>query len=631
MKLNLKSVTQRIKRQSNRVRAVLVNKKKPRFYAEQGRALQHANQGRQAKQVLDKGLSFYPKSLLIHREYALFLMENDMWNEAGNHWDMVSKSPNKHLLNVDDYHNASKVYLKLKLVEKSIEVLRNGLLTYSEDLNLAHALADSLMTAKKWNEAMGTYLILFEKEGMQASIDVYLGLSLAYQQLGNMDQAEYTIHEAINYHPEDKQLMSRYAQLAIDRHEWDRAIRRYSYLIDLYGHEETLLTELTLTLSMLYQIIGYHNHANELLEQVTINVKNDEAYNKINLFENEGCTIDFYKKIKSNKKVIITFDSRDVNWNESPFGFKLLLRQDVDIIAVRQKKIKTYQQSLSQEDFLTTVTTVIEGYEDKIAYGHSLGGYTALYYAANLNCRILALAPRISIHPIYGDPAVSEQYEFRHKLAHDFNDEIEPIIVYDPRDTMDYTYVHEALMPAFPGANLIELPYSGHGVARHLLRMGVLKEFILTVIDGEIPTYNRKLKGKSANYCRLLGRECLRRGKLNWARDLVDRSLNLLPNDRYGVKLKTDVLSAANGYDVALDYIKKETEKFPRKLSYRIIMIDQYIKMEALIYAEIEINRALTEFKTHDDLINRQEKISEIRKDIISRPADFLNENHIGL
>lgn len=41
----------------------------------------------------------------------------------------------------------------------------------------------------------------------------------------------------------------------------------------------------------------------------------------------------------------------------------------------------------------------MESYRDKIAYGFSLGAYGALYYTSPVNCRILALSPRLSIHP----------------------------------------------------------------------------------------------------------------------------------------------------------------------------------------------------------------------------------------
>src|SRR5699024_3118242 len=153
-----------------------------------------------------------------------------------------------------------------------------------------------------------------------------------------------------------------------------------------------------------------------------------------------------------------------------------------------------------------------------------------------------------------------------------------PIIVYDPKNKMDNTYVKEALLTAYPNAETIELTYGGHGIARHLLRMGVLKDFILAVIDGEMPKYNRKLKGNSANYCRLLGRECLKRKKLNWAVSLADKSFALLPDDRYVVKFKLDVIKTTEGHEAALYFIKSKVVKYPRKLSFRIILIEHYVE-----------------------------------------------------
>lgn len=623
--MTLKSIVGKGRKFFRKVKKKLINKKNPRFYADKARALQETNQGRLAKQMLDEGLSFYPNSLLIHREYALFTMRNKFWKQAAKHWNKVFKSTNEHLLYETDYLKASNTYLELNLIDKSINVLKKGFLKHPDNITFLKHLAESSIKAKYWNEAVHYYTLFFEKESVAISSDIILGLAEAYEQLGEMNRAEYIIREAVNVTPQNQELVHRYAQFAIKRQQWRMAIQRYEHLLNLYGSDEKQSTETTLTLSMLYQLIGERDHADELLGYISNleSEKNDEAYDKIKIFENDGCTIDFYKKFKSNKQVIITFDSRDVDWNEPPFGFKLLLRQDVDIIAVRQKAKRTYQQSLSQEEFMNAVETLVNGYDDKLAYGHSLGGYTSLYFAANLNCRILSLAPRISIHPVYGKPSTRAQYDFKHKLAHNYNDTISPIIAYDPKEIMDHRYVNEVLLPAYPNAILIKLPYSGHGVARHLLRMGVLKEFILTVLAGEVPKYNRKLKGQSANYCRVLGKECLKRGKLSWAKNLSNRSLELLPNDRHGVKLKLDVLKATDGDIAALDYISRKVEEFPKRLSYCIIMIDHYIKMEDLMNAEFILSRALATFQESESLLNRKTSIEQKRIEILNRPIDF--------
>lgn len=625
MKPNKRNFTYTVKKTASRVKAFLINKKSPSFYAEQSRRLLESGNEKQAKNMLHKGVSFYPNSLLIHREYALYHMGKEKWKKATQHWDKVFASPNKHLLEEKDFKKASIAYLRVKSIEQSIKVLRDGYSRYENDLDLAMALAENLMKANKWEEATQIYMSLLAEKDNAVSDDVYVNLMQAYEYLGKDVQADYIMREAVSRDPENRRMMEYYSKLAIKRKEWKMAIQRYEYLLTLYG--ETVPGEPLLILAMLHQMIGEHEQANDYMALIDQEkTDNNESYEKIRLFENEGSTIDFYKKYNQNNQVIISFDSRDMDWNEQPFGFKLLLRQNIDIIAVRQKEKRTYQQSLSQDEFIDTLRDLVEGYEDKIAYGHSLGGYTSLYYASNLDCRILSLAPRISVHPLYGSSSIIKKHVFEHHLEHNFNDRIKPIIVYDPKNKMDNTYVKEALLTAYPNAETIELTYGGHGIARHLLRMGVLKDFILAVIDGEMPKYNRKLKGNSANYCRLLGRECLKRKKLNWAVSLADKSFALLPDDRYVVKFKLDVIKTTEGHEAALEFIKNKVIKYPRKLSFRIILIEHYVEMEDLIHAEIELNRALKDFKSKGELLDWKGKIESVRQRIVAVPPAFLRE-----
>src|SRR5699024_1992289 len=114
------------------------------------------------------------------------------------------------------------------------------------------------------------------------------------------------------------------------------------------------------------------------------------------------------------------------------------------------RRKKTYQQDLTQEDFNHTLNKLVQGYEDKIAYGHSLGGYLSLYYASNLNCRILSLAPRLSIHPKFGRKSFVNEYPFNHNESNNYNDKISPIVVYDPKSPVDNKYVNEEVLKKFP-------------------------------------------------------------------------------------------------------------------------------------------------------------------------------------
>src|SRR5690606_1189564 len=121
---------------------------------------------------------------------------------------------------------------------------------------------------------------------------------------------------------------------------------------------------------------------------------------------------------------------------------------------------------------------------------------------------------------------------------------------------------------------LIKIPYGGHGIAPHLLKMGVLKKYVITFINKEIPYYDRKLKIKSYIYFRNLGSECLKHNKLSWALHLAETSLSMEPSDLNGIKLKIKVLKRLNKINEAKNFTKKAASLLPNNLDLRLYLVD---------------------------------------------------------
>src|SRR5699024_11124607 len=162
------------------------------------------------------------------------------------------------------------------------------------------------------------------------------------------------------------------------------------------------------------------------LENETSDKQSNLTREKLTIFDNGETRIDFYKSPKETKKVIVTFDSIYMKWDNPPFGFKLLSEQNIDIIAVQKKHKKIYHQDLSLEDFVEVVGDLVKKYQYKYSYGFSLGGYSALYYTGVFDFRILALAPRIPIHPVYGQKKEIGTAPFLHQLSLKSNENLEP-------------------------------------------------------------------------------------------------------------------------------------------------------------------------------------------------------------
>src|SRR5699024_5408318 len=185
------------------------------------------------------------------------------------------------------------------------------------------------------------------------------------------------------------------------------------------------------------------NHRDDILEE-----KLD--HRKLTIFNKVDTVIHFSKSPLPTSNVVIIFDSLYMTHKNSLYGFKLLKELKFVIIALLKRKKKKYQQDLSLEEFTETVQLLLKNYEDKIAYGFSLGAYLALYFTSNLNCRILAIAPRISAHPVYGKKGVIKKEDFNHKLFIDKNRNISPVILFDRRNKMDNKYINEQLKQVFP-------------------------------------------------------------------------------------------------------------------------------------------------------------------------------------
>lgn len=420
--------------------------------------------------------------------------------------------------------------------------------------------------------------------------------------------------QMIRYLPNEEMLLEKAINEAMKKKQWEIVIQGLEKMISYNRENQKRL----ITLSMIYQIIGDHENSKRTLKYVIENYKNklnDKVHEKIVVFDNGETRIEFYKRFIETKQVIVTFDSINMEWDDTPFSFKLLERQDVDIIAIRKRKKKTYQQDLTQFDFINTVGSIVSNYKDKISYGFSLGAYCALYYTSLLNFRIYAISPRLSIHPVYGRTKIIGTHEFKHEISFPYNEIIKPLIVYDPKNNLDNAYVTKEILKSFPNAIFIKTPYSGHGVAPHLLKTGQLKEFVLSVIKGEIPKYNRKNRVKSSVYYLNLSEKCLQHAKLSWALDLINCSLELDPSSKKAVKIKTKALMKLFKYVEILDFLQAKIANYPEVLTFRNILIDIYLQMKRISEAEKELKKAIRDFGDQPSLQRRQDSLGSRNSD----------------
>lgn len=511
----------------------------------EAKSLLKTNQRAKAFTILQTSVDMYPEAYQIRVELAFLAMRKKEWETAIINWSTlweigrVQRNP----LMWANYGRALRIHEEL---EEAFKVLQEGLAVFPNNKQLQFQYVLVLGALKKWPDVIATGEHYLQAQN-PAPAAMYKQTAVAHQECASPKKAITTLRQGLKIYPKHNALWMGYAMLKTMEKEWEKALSIWKHMQDMLQEKASL--ETYLYPAMLHHILGNQEEAvanyamtyNRFPKQLK---KDKLGYRKVVLFDNGESRIEFYRKTSQTDTLVLTFDSINMTWDEPPFAFKLLAKKDVDIIAVRKRESGTYQQDMSREEFYETVKHIVAFYKHKIAYGFSLGGYTSLYYASTIkNCRILAISPRVSVHPVYGKPKIQKEYSFHHEQPHPGNHELAPIIVFDPKNKLDNRYITEELFPAYPRAVFIKIPYGGHRLAPHLLEMGKLKCFIETVITSkEVPVYEPHLRKQSSVYYRILATECLKRNKLRWAISLIDSALTIKPKDVASKRLRNKIL-----------------------------------------------------------------------------------------
>lgn len=544
-------------------------------FLKHGRRLLNNNDKIGALQVFDSGIARYKYSVKLHLEAARLNMEMD--NHASSLLHLGYVVDLKKNITADTYTHYAMLLYRNNQVSKSVKTLESGIEKYPNHIGLLENMIQIANSQEDWKRS-ATYLQQYFSIVDISPLDIHFWeLITAYEKLHLYDEATKLLQETMIAFPNEDRLNTALLEIGLKMKAWTLCIDCLQRNGFYQSSKENMVT-----LSMLYQIVGEAEKSrgvfSELLRQYGDHIgKDQDGYRKLIVFDNGESRIEFYKQLRWTDSIIVTFDSINMKWDDPSFAFNLLQRQNLDIVAIRKRTAKTYQQDLTQNDFLHIVEPLLKGYKDKMAYGFSLGAYNALHFASLLDCRILAFSPRLSIHPIYGRTKIIPKFEMKQDLTQPDNDRISPIIVYDPKNKLDHRYIHEHLLKAFPRTRLIKHPYGGHGVVPHLRDMGLLKDFVLTFIRNGVPHYDKSKKGQSYAYLTNLGKACLKHHKLKWADQLANRAL-VLKEDDVSLKLKMNVLKQQANFAELITFSKKAIEKKPKQLDFRLFLIDAYLE-----------------------------------------------------
>lgn len=212
-------------------------------------------------------------------------------------------------------------------------------------------------------------------------------------------------------------------------------------------------------------------------------------------------------------KLLICFAPQGGGMGETGFGTALCRKHGWNHIYVGKGQQSKYR-SLSIERFFDVVAPVTSGM-DVMTYGSSAGGYAALYFGGSVDARILAACPRNSQHPnnyrraterrLGADEMAQMAKRFYHTA--DLNEvplsKHQPIIVYDRRQPKDHRMVQKWALSAYPGAEIINVPNSGHKPLERLRMTGGLSYLLKSFVSNE-PICRDQLKHPIGSQPRIL-------------------------------------------------------------------------------------------------------------------------------
>lgn len=250
-----------------------------------------------------------------------------------------------------------------------------------------------------------------------------------------------------------------------------------------------------------------------------------KALSKKIIADRPGYRIVFYRQAVKPSKLIITFDAHGHDIRDAGFGCDVSLESGFDNIFISHRLNSQYQE-LSLEQFAEHVLPLVEGY-DVYTFGSSLGGYCAIYYAGIISAKAIALSPRNSAHPSINSPQFSHVLFSHSDFVKSSSSPYPPVILYDHVQEVDRRFIYDFIVPAYPDARLVDMPYAGHLIAEALLEVGLLKSVVLDLINYNVIDSVDLSQYESSYWCAEVGCEEIRSGNPLYGGSYLIRSLKI--------------------------------------------------------------------------------------------------------
>lgn len=562
--------------------------------------------------VYEKGLQKNPHHFKLNYKMATYMSVKEDWKRSEKYWKEVYRYFK--YMKPAQFVEYADVLKKRKKRDKAFQVLRKGFTLHPKSDVIASQIVNEYVGKKKVNIPDDMLGRLIQYVVQNPSIPAYEILLKETIKRQKDEKTKYLLRNAIAFVPEKTEYLEEFTlNHLILKQEWDKVKQLLTHLIQKDTDKQL---DYKAYLQMVYHYTGKKGDARLafsrfLEDEADEIVADDKKYRKIILFDNGHSRIEYYKQLKKINKVMLTFDSLNMVWDGPSFAFRLLIKQDIDIIAVRKRAHRGYQQDLKRDTYLNIVRPLLKHYDDVMCYGFSLGAYQALYHASHLNCRILAISPRLSIHPKYGKPKVAAKHPLKHELEFTKNEKIEPVIFYDPKNTIDRRFMDNGIRPYFPNAKIIKMPYAGHMIAPYLRDAGQLKTVVQAFIDGETPNFSLKGIDRPVRHYYHLSRECLKKNHFRWALSIVEKYLSFDEDKLDGIKLKRIILVKQGKLNEVTSYLQSCIERQPNNVTLYQLLAEHYIATQQPVEASQTIEQIKATFNDQKLVKKLEKKLNE--------------------
>ena len=228
-------------------------------------------------------------------------------------------------------------------------------------------------------------------------------------------------------------------------------------------------------------------------------------------------------------------------------GGEVFLENAFDVIAFKTISDDWFQ-NIPDQIFATIDEFVMQkGYEFKVGYGSSMGGYAGIVFSKKLNLdKVVAFSPQYSIDESFDRrwENSSQQIEFVHRITgHTVSQECKFLILYDPSD-LDRLHV-EKIQKIIPSGNiqLVRMAYAGHPVTPYLSEIGDIKYIIenIRTVDFDFKKFSGD-KRLSHTYFSNLSKALTNSGKIKFALKSINTAISLDPTNIDYQRAKTEIL-----------------------------------------------------------------------------------------